>query len=494
MLRARSLLAALAALCLIPAGLAHPSRPVPDDPGLPFAELAQRALAAHGQGAQDPEAFDLGAFFGAHYVEADLGLFRLAAPVHRLGERRWAEAYRDVAGALLDAQLRWMERVDPASERTTAARADLAAVRRWVGRWSTADLGKAAAGEERGALGLLGAKAEVAQASARLREAMLAGGGLPGGRTLEAPVGLVLAPTRADFVELLALVGWAREELRPLFWLKGVDEWLEFTADERKVIALQYVATGRSAGDYAAGAPMDERTPTGIQQQVVQLALLRLVDVYFDGLMPAELGKGLVMNLVVDLFGEIRTRVDGDLTANQTQAREVFVRGGASEGGRLPQNVAETRWRMDGGKDRYVRILRQVQRSGRGAREASRNELANFQLQSRDESQRRIVSAPIFGAAAAAAEPPPAIVEGDYLEFVRAYQCGFVYWLQSHGAGPKKASEQAFARLLGTLADPERTAGVEEVFAAVYEAPLSDGDCSPTTLEGKFLRWLSTQR
>ena len=37
------------------------------------------------------------------------------------------------------------------------------------------------------------------------------------------------------------------------------------------LIALQYVANGRAVGDYAAGTSMNERAPTGMQQQVTQL-------------------------------------------------------------------------------------------------------------------------------------------------------------------------------------------------------------------------------
>lgn len=487
MLRARLLAALVAVLPLV-------QGPAAATPQLPFEEIARRGLASYGESGADAAAFELDAFFARHFCALDLGLFELAIPARSLADRRWAQAFADVSTALLEAQVQWLARADPAQASSKDLRADLAALGRWSAKWTPAELARAGSGEQRALRIALAPKDEIQQAAERARAAMLTSRGLASGRTLEGPVRLVLAPTRRDFVELLALAGWAKEDLRSIFWQPGVDEWLEFSVDDRKVIALEYTATGRAAGDYAAGTPMDERSPTGIQQQVVQLALLRLVDVHYAGGMPAELGKGLVMNLVVDQFGEIRTRVDGDLSANQTQKREVFVRGGASEGGRLPQNVAETRWRMDGGKDRYLRILRQVQRNGRSVREGSRNELARFLLQSRDESQRAVVSAPIFGAAAAEVGSPPEFVHGDFLEFVRAYQCGFVFWLQHHAAGSKKNSEQAFAQLLAALADPENTAGIEEIVQTVYGAPLSDIECGPTTLEGKFLRWLSTQR
>ncbi len=484
---ARLLAALVAALPLVHA-------PASAAPQLPFEEIAQRILTAHGETGADAATFELDAFFGRHFCAIDLGLFELAIPARSLADRRWAQAFADVSTALLEAQRLWLARADPAQAVSKDVRADLSALLTWTSKWTPAELARAAAGEQRALRLALAPKDEIRQAAERARAAMLASRGLSGGRTLEGPVRLVLAPTRKEFVELLALAGWAKQDLRSIFWQPGVEEWLEFSVDDRKVIALEYTATGGAAGDYTASTPMDERSATGIQQQVVQLALLRLVDVYYAGGMPAELGKGLVMNLVVDQFGEIRTRVDGDLSANQTQKREVFVRGGASEGGRLPQNVAETRWRMDGGKDRYLRILRQVQRSGRSVREGSRNELARFLLQSRDESQRTVVSAPIFGAAAAEVGSPPDFVHGDFLEFLRAYQCGFVFWLQNHAAGSKKNSEQAFAQLLAALADPTNTAGVEEIVLTVYGAPLSDLECSPATLEGKFLRWLSTQR
>ena len=490
------------ALTLAGAGFGMIAPPIADALGsavdeptaLPFEDLAKRALAAHGHEATSPEGFDLAAFFEAHYLVADLGLYELTMAVHRLKDKTWADSYGKIGGALLDAQLAWIERIDPGEERSKEARADIATLRRWVGKWPAGELGRASADSPGTVVQLLEAKEDIVAASARLRTAMLAGGGIADPRTLEDPVRIVLAPTRADFVELMALAGWAKPDLRSIFWQAGVDDWLEFSVDDRKVIALEYVANGRAAGDYAAGTSMNERAPTGMQQQVTQLALLRLVEAYYAGQMPVELGKGLVMNLVIDVFGEIRARVDGDLSSNVTQKREIFVAGGQSEGGRLPQNVAETRWRMDAGKDRCVRILRQVQKSGKGSREGSKNDLANFLLQSKDESERAIVSAPMFGAAAAEVKAPPAIVQGDYLEFVRAYQCGFVHWLQENGAGSRKASTAAWSKLLDALANPARTKSAEEIITELYEAPLSDADCSPNTLEGKFLRWLSTQR
>ena len=82
--------------------------------------------------------------------------------------------------------------------------------------------------------------------------------------------------------------------------------------------------------------------PTGMQQQIAQLAGNAMIDNLFGDKIPPSLAGALSVNLVIDVYGECNTRVDGDLRARRMAAREFFVPGGASEGGVLPPNLADS--------------------------------------------------------------------------------------------------------------------------------------------------------
>ncbi len=209
--------------------------------------------------------------------------------------------------------------------------------------------------------------------------------------------------------------------------------------------------------------------------------------------MPSEVIRGLSISMLIEMYGACYTRNDGDLRGRITHKREVFVRGGQSEGGRLPQNMAESRWRTDYGKHHYTRILKQVQKSGASSDKRNRHKYNSFLLVGDDEAARFVIHAPVFGAGSGEVETPPADVDGDYLEFLRAYNVAFLYWLQTAAAGSKKKSSAAFSALLGAQTTASGEHGLAAELEKVYGHPLSNAEVDTNCLEGRFIKWLSKQ-
>jgi hypothetical protein len=247
---------------------------------------------------------------------------------------------------------------------------------------------------------------------------------------------------------------------------------------------------GHLPEDYSSGEALNKRDPKVMEQQLVQLSVFRVFDAFYGEKVPAALSTGMAMNLVIDQFGEVNTRVDGDLRGRTAGKREVFVAGGASTGGFLGKNSAETRWREDHGKDRFVRVLRLTQKEGGGLDKEAKNKAAVFAIRSDKGGDHHPAKAPFFGAAPAPA--PPEAFHGDFAEMQRGYRCAFTFWLQNKAAGADKVSREKFAQLLEKLADPALE--FEAAFAAVYDgAALSDAEAGKDSLEGKFLLWLAKQ-
>ena len=86
----------------------------------------------------------------------------------------------------------------------------------------------------------------------------------------------------------------------------------------------------------------------------------------------------------------------------------MFVPGGQSQGGVLPQNMADGRWRGEGqGEDRFVSVLRLAQQEG--ASEAKdRDKTRHFELKDDAMIKQVVIDGPFLGEAAAEAEDPPA--------------------------------------------------------------------------------------
>lgn len=486
------------ALFLVGVGAGLPALRAADravkDVDLPYEEIAQAFLAEHGLEGAAPEQVDLRAILSKSFLRAPLGLFEVHYPLARTGERERCEGFRDVCLALLDAQERWLAWVSTDGKAPAESASDIATLRAWVKKWKPKELERAARSSERDMLEVFAADEGVRKAQARLREELVGRGGPLGLEREEAePVRISLMPTRRDFVRALCFAGWWKPELRPIYWQRGIENWLEFHVDEVGFYAMEFLATGGKQGQWEAGTSLDDRNPTRLEQQIVQLGFNRLLRSYYGDALPGSFIGGLSLNLVIDLFGEVDTRVDGDLSSRQTDMRSVFVPGGRSEGGNLPPNEAGSRWRTDKGKDHFLRALRQAQKVGSKEKNGSQKRLAGFELRSMDESVKAVVEAPIFGSAASLPNIPEAL-EGEYQEFLRSYKCAFLHWLRTASSSVKGASERDFARFLTQMALPDNAERFEAVLEEVYGAPLSNAAVDGGCTEGRFLAWLAAAK
>jgi len=459
-----------------------------------FQEIAQRYLAERGVEADAVGTVGVDDLLARSFVHARIGLFEVYTPESALAEHPLT--IKTSLLALLDAQELWLEWMKPVLGKQRDALKDLGVVRKEIGRWKTgAGLGLAKLRNAGGGdlFVLAGTKENTLAAVDRFAAFMTSGAAAGVERAQPIPARLCLLPTRKDFVEFLAFAGFVNEAVRDTFWQDAVLDWTMGFVDDLQLIALEYSASQRSDGAYEQGEGMNDRSPTGMQEQVVQLAANSLCEQYFGPRAPKAFSQGLAMNIVIELYEEIVTRVDGDLRANQTMAREVFVPGGASEGGFLAMLSAESRWRELQGSDHFVSVLRAAQIEGRKkAERTSRSRADCFALRSENGGEVHVVCAPLLGSAAGDQARPPEDFQGDWLEFLRAYKSCFMYWLQHHAL--RKQSDKRFAELLQRLADTNG-GGFEEVFIELYDnAPLSGPVADKDTLEGRFLIWLSKQK
>lgn len=482
------LLAGLAAL----ASFAHGAQP--GDGQIDFERAARAFVESRGVKDPSPDTLRIESFAERHFVRARLGGLEVLFP--RTGLEKRGDDLKAACQALLEAQAKWLDWLKPAAKDQKALREDLAAASAWVKGWKLAALAKPGAeGASNDLVDLLGANEAQRGAVDRVAKAF----------TRDEPIGLAredahvsrlyLVPTRRDFVELLAFIGWTLADRRPQYWVDSAADWTQALYDDAQVIALEYGVANRPPGQYDKGTNMNQDDPTVLQQQVAQLGLNALLDAQYQGRVPTAFTQGLSINLVIDQYGEINTRVDGDTRGRTTSAREVFVPGGDPDGGHLAKNSAETRWRTERGKDHWIHMLRLAQKDGEGLDKNGKNRPAQFAVRSDDGGKQALVKAPFLGSAAAQTAPPAAEFTGDYTEFLRAYKGGFIEWLQTKAAGSEKSSREAFAKLLARIGDPSRTGDFEAAFAELYgKQPLSSPACDKETLEGQFLLWLQKQK
>jgi hypothetical protein len=241
---------------------------------------------------------------------------------------------------------------------------------------------------------------------------------------------------------------------------------------------------------------MNAREKTGLLQHVAQHAANFLTSHYFGGYPAAVFEAGMGIDLVIDLYGENNARAGGSGEAKATAERGEFLPGIDVAGGSLLPISADSKWRSEKGRDRFVRALRKGQRDG--AKAAAKQELgkidplAFFALES-ERGRAQLVCAPFLGTEVGEkAVREDALAE--YREFFRAYKSAFAYWLrtQARPAGAKR-EKQPFAQLLRTCAAPPQGRTFEQVVEELYGLPLSASDRTVESLEWRFLRWLSRQ-
>ena len=297
------------------------------------------------------------------------------------------------------------------------------------------------------------------------------------------PLPVLLAWDRNEFADLLALAGILDPTARPFLWVDGTESWTHFFVQEARVWSLVN----------PDGSSMDrEDRPSLTRQQIEQLAVGALLEHWSQGQLPAALIAGLALEVVVATEEECDTRLDGDLRARTTERWEMFVPGGLSEGGILPAMPATTRWREFRGSDHFITKLRQTQNDGIKDR---RREKGNhhFRLLADGGVPTRTVSGPFLGMAAVGRDLPQAF-EGDWLEFVRAYRAGFLFWLRTEAGRSDRDSAERFALLLKALVQAEDPESQAAAWEAVMGMPLSTPDLEEPSLEARFLSWLRRQR
>jgi len=342
-------------------------------------------------------------------------------------------------------------------------------------------LGQGEAGE---AFELLGFKDSLWESAKSLGTAL--GQGLPLGLELEPkPLVVILASDREEFVEMLALAGHLDPTSQPYIWLEEATRWSHFFIQEARVYSLLHVD----------GTSMDkEDRPNLTRQQISQLVLSSLLEHWSDGHLPMAMIAGLALEVVVGAEGECDTRLDGDLRGRTTEAWEMFVPGGLSEGGILPAMPAFTRWREFAGRDHFVVTLRIAQSDGADDMKRQGGGDQHFRLYADDEVHSLTLSGPFLGSAAVGRDIPDRF-RGDWLEFLRAYRSGFLYWLRTEAGSSKRKSGEQFGRLLEGLIGAPSPEAQEAVWPAIYGgAVLSTRDLERGCLEQRFLSWLRRQR
>jgi len=462
---------------------------------LPYEELARTFLSELGAGdTADASTIDFDAFLQEQFVHGSFGIYDIYFPKNAAADDKSLEKLQEVVLALLDSQGVWLDWLEPASGKQKTTRKDLKTIHAWVKGWKAKSMVRKAEGDERELFAMLEASDKIKEAAGRLAASMANGEALGLSREGAQREPLILIPTRKQFVEFAMFCGLAFPADQGGFWHDGTINWTNFYAKNYKVLALEYAAPAQKNGGYAEGMSMDYRSPTGMAQQVVQLAANSMLDNYFGTAVPPSLVGSLSLNLVLAQFGECDTRADGDLRSRRKEAREVFVPGGQSEGGQLAPDLADSRWRVNRGAGFFVSPLRRAQKGGAGSAKG-KDKFRHFELMLDDESGRATVSGPYLGSAAASTKAPPKDFYTDHMEFLRAYRACFVSWLQTSSIGSEKKSAKAFATLLQKLAastDPEE---LESLFAEAFDgAPLSSTDLDKSDLEGRFLAWLGKQK
>ncbi|MEM6567460.1 MAG: hypothetical protein AAF957_03565 [Planctomycetota bacterium] len=465
-----------------------------DDLEIDHVGLARTVLDRAGLSDVPPEEVSMETLLAESFYTLRLGLYDLAISAHETDDKHNGNDFALLGVALIDVQAAFLEWVGPKAPDLKQAEKDIKTLRSWV-KGLRGDIIENLDHSEMGDLAtLLGAPKKVLEAQERFGKYMAKGTPLGLDREDELVDPFIVAPDRRAFLELLSTFGMISPQNQEIYWKPEVAEWTNTYFNDVSVVALQFADVGSTTMGAFGGISMNSRTPTGMQQQIAQLAGNALVDNLYGSKIPPSLAGAFAVNLVIDIYGECNTRVDGDLRARRTEAREVFVPGGQSEGGVLPPNLADSRWRGEQGKDRFLVALLGAQKAGESKVRKRSERTCCFELRDDREAQRIVVRAPFLGTPAVGKDELPESFYGDRLEFFRSYRTGFVFWLQTQGLRSKSKARAAFADFLRQLAQADDNAeSLETVIQEVYGSPLSADQTSKDDLEGQFLKWLSKQ-
>ncbi len=464
---------------LVLVSLALGSRAAQDEPV--FRQRAARWSERNRIEVQDSEGID--ALLARGFARVDLGPFELRVPPALLCDPPGRATLSELALDLLDLQGEWMEWSATDSGYAPRAKSSKKLLGAWIRSLRDAALAPDAL-PGRDLFDVLATEASVRDASPALRlaaELALAQEDLPVMR-------LLFLPTREEFVEFAAVVGFADPRLRPPFWVDGAVQWTDFTFDGTLAVALEY-ASPRADEDYRLAIPMTAKNPKGLREHVVQLAARSWLEAVYGERMEPLFASALANELVIALFDEVDTRTDGDLRSRSTPSRSVFVPGGKPRGGRLAANLANSRWRALKGRDHFMGVLVAAQEEGAGNFYERWERISGFALRDDKGDSTTLVRAPFLGENAT--PPPEDSFQGDYLEFLRAYRGAFLHWMREKAAPGTGESHRRFAALLRDLAggDGDLLEAVRRVYGKSLSAP--EARTLDTSLEGAFLLWLS---
>jgi hypothetical protein len=454
-----------------------------------FSALADAYLAKHPVEGKSADEVKLEDLVAAHFLPASVGAIDLRFPRAFLGEKGTVESFKGVVVALLTTHNTWLDLLGCKGEAADTARADIAALLKWLktARLANGDVVPA------DFFGTLQGGAAFAPQIQRLSEGFRTGSALglkPRGGKLQV---LVVSPTREDFLQLAGVFGKLEPDSRSMNWNDQLMGWTEFGWNELQVVALVYPPVTPKPDKLNEGLPMDLREPTGLYQHVAQRCAVQLSWHTFDKLLDSAVEMALAQALVVDMFGENNTRSGGASRGNTTDGMTAFIPGGNSNGGALPPTNAESGWRSTSGKDYFVKPLRAAQKLGSKSAKGKEDKNVHFQLTADDTASRIAVSAPFLGAAAKGKEPPPETFMTDYQEFFRAYKTAFANWMRNKAFKTPAESRAKFSELLNKVVEVGSAATFEELVQETYGKPLSSNELSVANLERDFLEWLATQ-
>lgn len=455
-----------------------------------FGALAESYLKQHPVEGRPATEVGIDELLAAHTALAQVGALDVRFPREFLDDKSALDDFKDTLLAVLQVHDLWLDWVGAPAERASAARADIAELQRFL---KNAKAGAGAA-KRSDFFECFAGSSSIRPALDRLRDGFRSGEAMGLTPLSSKPQVLLAAPTREHFMQLAGVLGAREEGARSLYWNDSLVNWTEFGWNQLQVIALQYPPIKPKLDDFKEGVAMDSKEPTGLLQNVAQRTAVTLCWHCFGEGLDAAVEMAIGQTAVIDLYGENNTRSGGSGRSNSTDGITAFIPGGRSEGGMLPPNDAESGWRVTGGKDYFLKPLREAQKIGaKSGAKAKEEKLVYFQLKSENTAKKTFVRAPFFGSVAQGKELPPPEFLTDYLEFFRAYKTLFLHWLREESAAKPAEAQALFAKLLQQTAEAGSAASFEELVQEVYKVPLSSGDVAVDSLELRFLNWLASQ-
>ena len=470
-----------------------PATPVSGATDLLYDELGRRWLARNAYDTETSSRLRLEAILDERFTRLAWGALDMRLPPEAFADPRWCKRLTGSLAALLDAQvefLGWLSGPDAGAGIDGDTGQSLKVLRKWLQRIKPRAFRQPDDFRGRRLVEVLAPGPAVQEALAAFNAYCLQAGPLDREVQL-VPARIVFQPERRDLVSFACTVGLLRPDLRSHYWVTGLENWTLFDFDGTRVVGMDYAGPG-ARDDLEDTIPMDGRNKKAIEEHVVQMGVRSLLESVSRNKIEPMLAAGIANDLVIELYGELDTRSDGDLRSRSSQGRSIFVPGGNPNGGFLPPTSADSRWRADKGKGHFWGVLKRAQKSGGKKARTRADKLARFRIHNDEDSKKLMMAAPFLGPEAL--EPPPPEFLGDYAELIRSYRTGFLGWLRHHGAGKRHESTARFGELLRALTDPRERRDLPALFEEIYGMPLSAGSTESLfendSLESRFLLWL----